>query len=134
MLMILEHLPAVWLLRFRGFSKEEQAFCSASEFFQFYKQWWTAFVLYVYSILSEISNVISCCLPTDTLTTFTHNRFDSKYFICLQLAGYQFPSIISEFGGMCRSRNVDRQDVNPTKSFQNSLAEKFSPQKCFCFK
>ena len=134
MLMILELLPAVWLLRFRGFSKEEHAFCSASKFFQFYKQWWTAFVLYVYSILSEISNAISCCLPTDTLTTFTHNRFDSKYFICLQLAGYQFPSIISEFGGMCRSRNVDRQDVNPTKSFQNSLAEKFSPQKCFCFK
>ena len=60
--------------------------------------------------LSEISCAISCCLPTDKLTTFTHNKVDSKYLIFLWLASYQFHSINSELVGMCRPKAVESQD------------------------
>ena len=43
----------------------------------------TIVILHVYPTLSEISCAISCCLSTDKLTTFTHAKFDSKYFIFL---------------------------------------------------
>ena len=59
----------------------------------------TIFILYAYPNLLEISYAISCCLPTGKLTTMTQTKFNSKYFICLQLA-YQFPSMSSRFSVM----------------------------------
>ena len=45
-----------------------------------------------------------------------HMQFDSKCFIFLWLASYQFSSMSSKLGGMCRSREVD----SPANSFSNS--------------
>ena len=73
------------------------------------------FILYVYlfcmSFLSEISNVISCCLPTGKLSAFMHNKFDSKYLISLWLTSYLFPIMSSKLSGMCRFREVGKLSV-----------------------
>ena len=72
------------------------------------------FILYVYPfcqfILSEISDVVSCCLPTGMLTAFMHTKFDSKYLISLQITSYQFRSMRSKLGGLCRSGEDDSPD------------------------
>ena len=72
----------------------------------------TIFISKVYPILSKISYAISCCLPTGKLTTFAHTKFDSKYFICLLLASYEFPCMNSRFGGICGSRDLGSQEIS----------------------
>ena len=42
-------------------------------------------------------------------TSFTYTKFHSKYFICLQSATHQFPSMSSKLSGMCWSKEEDSQ-------------------------
>ena len=45
-------------------------------------------------------------------SSLMYTKFDSKYLISLYLTSYQFPSVSSKLGGMCRSKEVD----NPVDS------------------